>query len=473
MPYGLVETRRRTAARAALYGSLLVVGAATYGAIGFFQRSLTRAHETDWAGVAWESAPAVRLLQQYVRIDSNTVDGDELAAAIFLATPLEAAGIPVRVERLGERHANLWAVLEGEERDALVLHSHLDVEPVPDASVWPKPPFAGVLEGPWMFGRGTFDMKSYGIAQLFAFLRLQVESPHPRRSVVLLATAGEERGSDLGMRWVLREHPELVERFWAMLTEGGVLEARSGDSLKYWGTEIAQKRYVTLLACAPERERLERLRQDVHDVGYQPTGLTLLPEIADLWATYGPTRDSSELRELMRDPERLLRDPARYERLPSFLQAMLRNELVPFPPEPAPGGGWQMKLILQLLPGADATRVREELLPSWITGGVHVAELPAVPPHAFSPTDHPLFAAVADQLGADHGRVPRGPFFLVATATDARFLRALGVPSYGFTPFPIFSTDTMRVDNVGERIGVPGFHRGVVTYERLVARLAG
>jgi acetylornithine deacetylase/succinyl-diaminopimelate desuccinylase-like protein len=145
---------------------------------------------------------------------------------------------------------------------------------------------------------------------------------------------------------------------------------------------------------------------------------------------------------------------------------------VPFQPAPASGGGWEMKLILQLLPGSDPSAARARLLPEWLTGGVTINQLPPPPAQSFTTTDHPVFAAIGERLRADHGAVTTGPFFLIATATDSRFLRPHGVPSYGFTPFPIFSTDTLHVDNVDERLGLPGYRRGVTTYEELLDQLA-
>src|SRR6185436_2536840 len=194
--YGLVERRRRAAARAALYGSLALVAAATFAARTFFHLPPTSGPETDWYGVAWKSKTPVRLLQQYLRIDTTDETGDELAAALFLATPLEAAGIPVHIETVG-KHTNLWATLEGDDPHPLLLLSHLDVEPVLAASEWEHPPFAGVVDPPYIVGRGAFDMKSYTVAQLLAMLELRAKHPRPHRSVRLLATAGEESGSDL------------------------------------------------------------------------------------------------------------------------------------------------------------------------------------------------------------------------------------------------------------------------------------
>ena len=52
-----------------------------------------------------------------------------------------------------------------------------------------------------------------------------------------------------------------------MLTEGGVVEARARDEIKFWGTEFAQKRYADLIVCGDDRERLEDLRKTLKDIG--------------------------------------------------------------------------------------------------------------------------------------------------------------------------------------------------------------
>src|SRR5690606_1363032 len=102
------------------------------------------------------------------------------------------------LEVLGTGDANLWAVIEGEEPEAVVLHHHIDVSDVPDPESWNLPPFAAEIDGPWLYGRGTFDMKSVAIAQLMAFLDVAeraARGDRPRRSVIFLATAAEEVGS--------------------------------------------------------------------------------------------------------------------------------------------------------------------------------------------------------------------------------------------------------------------------------------
>jgi len=469
--YGLVERRRRAAARVALYGSLAVVAAATLWARHYLHLPGTGGPETEWYGVEWKEKTPVRLLQQYLRIDTTDATGDELAAALFLSTPLEAAGIPVHTEIVG-KHANFWALLPGDDPRPLVLLSHLDVEPVRDTSGWQHPPFAGVVDPPYIVGRGAFDMKSYTVAQLLAMLELKAAHPRPRRSVLLVATAAEESGSDLGVRWLVDRRPELFRGAWAVITEGGIVEARNLESLKYWGIEVGQKRFAEAVACAPTQERLLELRSDLRDFSYHATGLSVDPEVRRVWESYQSTRDRADLRQLLADPDAFLHDPAAFLDLPAYLQSMLRNELFAFAPQEAPGGGWQMRMIFHLLPGADLEAVHRELLPPWMTTGVTVALRRPPPPAAVSPADHPVVAAIQAELRRDYGRPAAGPYFLPWSASDSRFLRPLGIPCYGFAPFLLLTPETERMGQQNEQISLPGFVQGTDLYRRVVASLA-
>jgi len=190
-----------------------------------------------------------------------------------------------------------------------------------------SPPFEARIDLPWMYGRGVFDMKSVAVAQLLALVDVKKSGRPLARSVLFLATGGEETGSELGARWFIRAHPEMVASFWALLTEGGTVEARTRSEIKYWGTEVAQKHYADLVVCGASRERLEALRETLRQAATE-TDLTLSPVVREVLRLYGPTRDSAALREALTPPEALLGDIARFRRLPPYLRSMLRNEAV-------------------------------------------------------------------------------------------------------------------------------------------------
>jgi acetylornithine deacetylase/succinyl-diaminopimelate desuccinylase-like protein len=151
---------------------------------------------------------------------------------------------------------------------------------------------------------------------------------------------------------------------------------------------------------------------------------------------------------------------------------MLRNEAVPFPVEESAGGGYQLLIKFHLLPGQDLESVREKLVPGWLTYGMTTTLDEPPTARRGSPLDHPVLREIEATLHDEYPGAPAGPYFLAWTATDARFFRTLGVPSYGFSPFLIMNTDTLQVDQINERFALPGFVDGVALYAKLVRRLA-
>ncbi len=315
-------------------------------------------------------------------------------------------------------------------------------------------------------------MKSVAVAQLHALLKLQRAGRKPERSVVFLATGSEEVGSELGTRWVLRRHPELVRRFWAVLSEGGIVEPVSREEIKYWGIEFSHKRIAEVRVCATAPEPLHSLRAYLVE-NRSSAQATVTPEVAEFARHYAPSRDHQRYRALLADLADTVDHPARVAELPGYLDAMLRNEVVALPVEEDPGGGYRMRIVVRLLPGHDLAQVLPELLPDWAVHGLGLTVLPALGTAHGSPLDHPAYTALVAAVEASYPDAVVGPYFLPWNATDSRFFRAAGIPSYGFSPFLIFNTDTFRVDTTNERIGLPGFVDGVRLYVDVVERLAG
>lgn len=465
-----LEARRRQAARIALYGSLILVGALTWGVVKFLDAPLRSRQTEEWMYRDYASLPEVKLLQKYAQIDTSETTGDEIKGAEFLARQFQAAGIPYRIEKVGPRKANLYAWLVGKDSRPLVLHNHIDVSAV-DPKEWFSPPFEARIQLPWIYGRGVFDMKSVAIAQMLAMIDLKKSGVPLEHSVLFLGTSSEERGSRLGVRRIIQLHPEMVRNFWAVLTEGGVVEARARDEIKFWGTEFAQKRYADLVVCGDDRQRLEDLRKTLKEIGPTVTDLRLTPEARAVFEAYGPTRDRKDLRNLVNNPEEAMGDIAAFRKLPNYIQSMVRDEAVPFKVREAPGGGWELEIKFQLLPGEDLAAVREKLVPGWLTFGLTTMVDDPQSARGGSPLDNPVYKTIVGTLHEAYPQAPVGPYFLPWTATDARFFRTLGVPTYGFSPFLIMNTDTLQVDQANERFALPGFVDGVLVYKKLVRRL--
>jgi len=472
-----VARAERTSARIALWTSLALT--ATLGfALGRYSRPIPAAdfdpisgEQAQWQGIDFLAFPEVRMLQEYVRIDTSHPDPDEIAGAEFLAAQLAAAGIPSTIERFADRRANLWAFVEGDDPRALVLHGHLDVEPALQQAGWVHPPFDAVVEGPWIYGRGMYDMKSLTIAQLLATIDAAASGRRPKRSLLFLQTSSEETGSLTGTRWILDEHPELVARMDTVLTEGGVVEATSPSAIKYWGIEFAQKKYGRITYCSPDREALEELRRLLIETGKADPRPELDPTVARFLTSYAPTRDLTLYPLLLADPAAIPRDRASFDRLSGFQQELFRNLVVPFPVENDPEGGFRLDVWLHLLPGESLPAVAADLLPPWKTAGVAASPLELVGDGLASPLDHADYLGLEGAVRGRFPAAPVGPFFLIQAMTDAQRFRSAAIRAYGFSPFPVVVMDTLHIAKPNERMQLPAFRDGVALYRDTVRRL--
>lgn len=431
-----------------------------------------------WIGVDFESRPEVALLRDLVAIDTSAPQAGEPSREAELAARIAArlanVGIEATVERFADGRANLWAFIEGEAPEAVVLHGHLDVEPPLEVGEWKYPPLSGAIDGPWIYGRGMYDMKSLLAAQLLAFEAVAAEARagrRPARTLMLLFTSSEESGSDTGTRWILAEHPELVARMATVLTEGGVVEAIGPRDVKYFGIEFAQKRFAFFTLCAADRASLESTRRLLLALGPSDPRPTIAPEILGFLAAYGPTRSRGDYRELLRDPERLVREDDLYRQLTPFLRSLFHEVVYAFEPQPAEGGGWEMKTVAHLLPGSTLDAVLAERFPEWLRHGVRATTPELAGAERGSPVDHPDFGTIRETIARHHPEAAVGPYFLPVTATDARHFRAAGRIAYGVNPFVLLPAETTGIGKPDERMQLPAYLAGVDLYRELVAAL--
>ncbi|MEX1233729.1 MAG: ArgE/DapE family deacylase [Roseovarius sp.] len=79
-----------------------------------------------------------------------------------------------------------------EKGRSLILQSHLDVVPEGLHDMWSDAPFSGKIDGDWMYGRGSGDMKAGAAANLFALDALRSLGLQPAATVYVQSVVEEE-----------------------------------------------------------------------------------------------------------------------------------------------------------------------------------------------------------------------------------------------------------------------------------------
>ncbi|KAH8892874.1 acetylornithine deacetylase [Thozetella sp. PMI_491] len=75
---------------------------------------------------------------------------------------------------------------------SLILNGHIDVVPLGPEDLWLDKPYSGTIEGDWLYGRGSGDMRSGLVANLFALDALRLIGKQPASRVILESVPEEE-----------------------------------------------------------------------------------------------------------------------------------------------------------------------------------------------------------------------------------------------------------------------------------------
>jgi len=413
-----------------------------------------------------EITPEISLLQQYVRIDTSNPPGNELAGAKFLAAQLDQAHVPYEIIEAAPRRANLYARIRGKNRGGgLLLHNHIDV--VPAIGKWDVPPFSGAVKINMLHGRGSIDMKSIAICELEAFLDVARSGKMPEHDLVFLATADEETGSLLGIRWLLDHRPDIFNDVKYAITEGGVTEMQK-EQVTYFGVETGSKQIVTFDLIGKDEASLQRTRIGLEPYFRPPDPDRLLPGIRRFFHAVAPQR--LDFREPLENIDQTLAQ-GKWWLLPSTIRELLQNTLWVRTIEPRPDGTFVMHVLLSNLPDEDPEQrmqwVLDKVKPYGVTlGNVARKEGPA----PISSDETPFFAIIARSVRHELGEnVPVGPEVLATSTNDARFLRPKGFICYGLQPFPLDFFQSISVHHTNERVRVDWFLSGVRIMKSIVS----
>ncbi len=197
-----------------------------------------------------QSAALARdLLRELVEIDTTPSQGCTRAAEA-MAHRLRSAGFAGSdVQLLGgaPERRNLVARLRGGGAGKPVLFiAHLDVVDAPREG-WSSglDPFRLTERDGFFYGRGVVDVK-HAVAGLVATLvRLRREGYVPTRDILVALTADEETGPSNGVRWLLRERPDLMDVAYCLNLDAGGGQIEGGKPVRMT-IQTSEKVYLSL-----------------------------------------------------------------------------------------------------------------------------------------------------------------------------------------------------------------------------------
>lgn len=159
-----------------------------------------------------------------------SVSPSDAGCQLLIGELLEAAGFTVERLRFGDVD-NLWA-RRGRAAPAVVFAGHTDVVPAGPAEQWQVDPFAAVVEGGTLIGRGAADMKGSLAAMINACCRFAERYPKIGGSLGLLITSDEEGAADDGTLKVMETLASRGETFQYCVVGEPSSTAKLGDTIK-------------------------------------------------------------------------------------------------------------------------------------------------------------------------------------------------------------------------------------------------
>lgn len=420
---------------------------------------------------------AVKLLGEFIRIDTSNPPGNEEKAIQFLEEILQKEGIRTDVFLPVAKRANILARIKGKTKGKpVILLSHVDVVPAKEEE-WEFHPFSGALRDGFIYGRGAIDMKAQAICQLLSFINLYREGIVPERDMIFLATCDEEVGGQFGVEYMLNEVEELRSASF-VLSEGGCIIEEDGAF--HAQISVAEKTLSQFMIKAtgtgghgsmPHKDNANEKVVDASKaiLSYKwplkPTSIVSTYLNGILKGKKGKGFQFHSLKEALGGKG--FRDFI--ENNPMY-NALLRNTVT----LTILKGGEKINVIptescayfdARLLPGESHDKFfkimrrlcRKEIEIMRIGSGISEPLPSGYNTHYFKGLRH--------IVGSMKGPIPVLPF-ITTGATDLRYFRNLGIVAYGFFPIALPKEELFRMHGINERLSVENLKEGLEgTYE--------
>jgi acetylornithine deacetylase/succinyl-diaminopimelate desuccinylase-like protein len=418
--------------------------------------------------------------------DVGTTEVARKVQARLLAAGFAAADAQLLIPADQPQAGNVVARLHGRGRGKPVLYlCHLDVVAANPAD-WSRDPFHLTEDGGWLYGRGTIDMKGQDAAVLAALLQLKRERYVPERDIIVAFTAGEESGDERnGVDWLLKEHRDLIDAGLVINPDGGEAGMKGGRRL-YVGVQTSEKDSMAFEAEATDKgghssrptagnpiyrlsEALARLSKFQFPVHLTDTTRAYFERRASLES--GQTKaDMLLAAKTPPDPAALDRLSAEVETNILFRTTCTATQIEGGHAQNALPQRARATLQCRIIPGETQDAVRDTLARVLDDATIKLSVLKAASPSPESPVSSGLMSTVEKVAHESWPEVVILPQ-MSAGATDSKYTRLLGIPSYGIDGM-FDDLDDARAHGKDERIGVAAFGQEVDFTYRLMRAIS-
>jgi acetylornithine deacetylase/succinyl-diaminopimelate desuccinylase-like protein len=421
---------------------------------------------------------ALDIFVRYLQIDTSNPPGNEKPAARFLGSLIEREGIATEYIETAPNREVLVARLPGDgSKRPLMLCNHTDVVPV-EARYWEVPAFEGVIREGRVYGRGAVDMKGCGVMQLMAFLLAHRQRLPLKRDLVFCAVPDEEAGSTFGMEWLCEHRPDVVDVEFELSEGGGGTNKFGGKETRLFSVATNEKDIAWLRLTAvgtpghgsrPHADNsavhliraLNRLADWDRALTYTGETNAYLDRLAEA-GLMPPRSDLSAVEEKVR-------------RAPELMAAFMNTLNITM-------GQWGIKA--NVIPAKSEAVIDCRLLPGqskedWIRQVRERVDDDRVTIELVSPDQgEPAAVAWDTELFRTIESVVKGAMEdavivpgLTIGGTDNRFLRAKGIPAYGFIPCLLSPAERAGFHGNNEFLTVDNLNMGTELMYEIVRRM--
>jgi len=374
------------------------------------------------------------ILSALIKIQSVNPPGGETKAAQYLKQLFDQYHISNEIVEPEPGRASFVAHI-GEGEKKLLYLSHTDVVPASDG--WDFPPFSGEIKDGFVHGRGAIDCKGLAAVEACAVIRL-AQTTHLNGELIFAATADEEVGGALGAGILSEKYPHKIRADFA-INEGD--EPLTINGRTYHSISVGEKGPAWMRLTAKgisshgsvpvsEHNAVVKIAKVIIGLAQYQPHIVLTPQTKSLLQTIARLDGINDaINEASVDD--ILRKLSDNTVLP-YLSAITRMTISP---DVIHGGvktnivpdSCEAQVDIRILPGQSWEYVLNEL--KEILGDVQAEPLQYHLP-SFSSSENKYYYLVEETMQEFVGGAPI--LQTISTgATDSRYLREMGILSYG------------------------------------------